>query len=416
MIRIDIQALRGVAIILVIAYHSDIGIVEAGYLGVDIFFVISGFLITGIIKCAIEGNRFSYTEFYFRRAKRLLPAAYVTILLTATISPFFLNSRELQDLNAQVLGAITFTANLVLLMQSGYFAGAADLKPLLHIWSLSLEEQYYFLLPIFLAVLPIRYWRNGTVTIFMCSAALCFLGLHFKPEWTFYLLPTRAWELAIGSMIALGVFEGSFARFTARLLYWPSWALLIVVPAFPSGLPHPGLDALIVCFATAVIIIRKHPNISSFPGVAQVAKVGNMSYSLYLAHWPPMAFLKNAAVGPIPIQYSIFTTLIGVAIGSLLYFLVERPIQRMDFRPSKRVTPFVIGTTLIVALVPYAISTITHPSIDLAHERRPNDGFGAICASEPNFTPRQECMDSDNPTLLVWGDSYARLYAVSSGN
>ena len=133
--------------LLVVFYHVKIGSVTAGYLGVDVFFVISGYLITTLVASGIERGNFRLTDFYFRRAKRLLPAAYVTFAVTAVLAPWFLNQRELRDLAAQVVGAVSFTGNLVLWQQTGYFEGAGDLKPLLHVWSLAIEEQYYFLLP-----------------------------------------------------------------------------------------------------------------------------------------------------------------------------------------------------------------------------------------------------------------------------
>ena len=201
--RIDIQALRGLAVLLVVFYHARLGPPVAGYLGVDIFFVISGFLITGLVRKSIERGDFSFTQFYFRRAKRLLPAAYVTFLVTVLCAPVILGSEELNDLVAQVVGAVTFTANIVLWQQAGYFEGPAELKPLLHVWSLSIEEQYYFLLPASLVLIPRRFWLPAAIATAALSLALCIVGGYWKPIATFYLLPTRAWELAIGSIGAL---------------------------------------------------------------------------------------------------------------------------------------------------------------------------------------------------------------------
>src|SRR5882724_2665933 len=134
--RIDVQVLRGFAVLAVVLYHAKISLLPAGYLGVDVFFVISGYLITGLIKKGIERNTFTFLAFYFRRAKRLLPAAYVTLLVTALAAPVFLTDGEMQDFRAQMIGAVSFTVNMVLWRQSGYFEGA-ELKPLLHMWSLA---------------------------------------------------------------------------------------------------------------------------------------------------------------------------------------------------------------------------------------------------------------------------------------
>lgn len=154
--RTDIQFLRGIAVLFVVLYHSGLGLLPEGYLGVDIFFVISGFLITKVIIEGLNENRFSFVEFYYRRAKRLLPALYSTLFFTTISGVFFLTQVQWSDYLDQLIGAITFTANFVLPGQTGYFEQASEGKPLLHIWSLSLEEQYYFLLPLFLFILPKR--------------------------------------------------------------------------------------------------------------------------------------------------------------------------------------------------------------------------------------------------------------------
>lgn len=154
--RIDIQAFRGFAVLVVVLYHARLNIISAGYLGVDIFFCISGFVITTMVAERIKSGNFSFADFYWSRARRLLPAAYVTFLAVALLAPLFLTSPELQQFKSQMFGALTFTANIALAKQVGYFDGAAELKPLLHTWSLAIEEQYYLLLPISLVLLPRR--------------------------------------------------------------------------------------------------------------------------------------------------------------------------------------------------------------------------------------------------------------------
>lgn len=406
-IRTDIQALRGLAIALVLLYHADTGIFPGGFLGVDIFFVISGFLITGLVKKGIESGSFRFADFYFRRAKRLLPAAYVTFFASALVAPFVLNAQESHDLTAQVFGALSFTANVVLFFQSGYFSSAAELKPLLHVWSLSIEEQYYLLLPAFLVFVPRKYWISGAVVLLFTSLGLCFALLTIKPIATFYLLPMRGWELGIGSLAAILASHVHRARSVWVALFWPAISMLVLVPLLPTGLPHPGTDALLVCLATVIVILRRHPILDTLWVSRAFARVGDVSYSLYLAHWPPFAFLKNAAVGPITPWENLMTLALGIVLALLLYRYVELPSRRLQLRPTKRLLLAGVATSFGVLSVPIVIASTAVSGPDYAYIRRPNDGFSAACAFETNFTPRAECRNSNQPSVMVWGDSYA---------
>jgi peptidoglycan/LPS O-acetylase OafA/YrhL len=155
--RGDIQAARGIAIILVLLHHAHFPYSPGGFLGVDMFFVISGFLMTSFIDDALKNRSFTFMSFYTRRVKRLFPAAYATLAVTTLAAPFLLDSFELQSFAAQLLGSFTFTVNFVLWRQSDYFAHSADLKPLLHMWSLSIEEQFYIILPLLMFLSPTRF-------------------------------------------------------------------------------------------------------------------------------------------------------------------------------------------------------------------------------------------------------------------
>jgi peptidoglycan/LPS O-acetylase OafA/YrhL len=394
----------------VVLYHAKITGLTAGYLGVDIFFVISGFLITGLIKSSIEKGDFRFSTFYYRRAKRLLPAAYVVFLITALLAPFILNSRELADFSIQMLGAVTFTGNIALWQQTGYFEGAGELKPLLHVWSLSIEEQYYFLLPVTLVCIAPRRWLPLALLILSVSLLLCMIGSYWKPVATFYLLPTRAWELAMGSIGALIAREHFLYRLST-LLFIPALIVLAVVPFMPIGGFHPGWDALLVCFATLLVILRRHEILNSIKPVRLLARVGNFSYSLYLVHWPMFAFANNAWVGhphdELPFAVRITAVTLSFVLAYLLYLYVEKPIHQAELRFS----PKLLARTLIgsFALVIGTIGVAKAMSGGTNYEqlRRVNYGFGEACEYSNRFEPKAECRNSDTPTILVWGDSYA---------
>lgn len=404
--RVDIQALRGVAVILVLLDHTQLGIFRGGYLGVDIFFVISGFLITRMVKEGLEAGTFSFFQFYFRRAKRLLPAAYVTFLVTALLAPYFLSAVEERDFLYQLVGSLTFTCNIVLWQQAGYFGGAADLKPLLHVWSLSLEEQYYMILPAAMALIPRRYWRPAALVILATSLASCLILVHIKPVATFYLLPTRAWELAIGSVAALWTFGGPLRRVVV-VLFWPAMLALILVPMFPSHWAHPGPDAILVCIATLIVILRQHERLATNRLSRALASVGDASYSLYLAHWPVFAFLNNAYVGePSAIANSLALGL-ALVLGYFLYRFVESPIRRMEVAPSWRLVSATVLSSFVLVFASVTVAAVRPDTQDFTEIRKANFGFGKECEFTDTFAPRKACANSDSPRILVWGDSFA---------
>ena len=313
----------------------------------------------------------------------------------------------MQDFAGQVAGAVTFTANVVLFFQSGYFAGAAELKPLLHTWSLSIEEQYYLLLPAFLVFMPRRFWWKSSLFLLLASLGLCLVLVSVKPIASFYLLPMRGWELGIGSLAAIFQPDGVRAKAVYKWLFWPSMTVLFIVPIWPTGLPHPGVDAMLVCVATIVVILRRHPLLDRSLIFRALAKIGDISYSLYLAHWPPLAFLKNAAVGPVTLQQNLLALGVGIVLAWFLYRFVELPTRRLQIHPSRRFVFSGLAASLCVISVPLAVAKMPVTGPDYAHVRRSNDGFSAECAFETDFTPKAECRNSDQPSLMVWGDSYA---------
>ncbi|WP_439101382.1 acyltransferase family protein [Congregibacter sp.] len=417
--RRDIQFLRGIAVLAVVFYHADIVKLQSGFLGVDIFFVISGFLITSLILRGIEENSFSYTDFYKRRAHRLLPALYSTLLVTTLASYVFLTHRQWDDYLQQLLGAVTFTSNMVLPYQVGYFDDAAETRPLLHIWSLSLEEQYYFLLPPLLAlcakrwIIPLLVALTG-LSLLACLAALQmtgqFLGLSGS-EIAFYTFPTRAWELLAGSLLSVWMLHRP--SFTIpRGAKWFAVMALLALLFFSIDPEHPRGNALLVVLLTCLLIVGKDNWLPKFRMIDWIARVGDCSYSLYLIHWPLLAFAQIAYLGAVPTTVRIGLVFTAFVLSVAQYRFIETP-----FRASRNTSNYrsfamfaAMTAVLLLAAAPPATQSLglrETPGPDFAEIRRKNFGIHRICVLKPPFEIPGRCKTKKEPEVAVWGDSYA---------
>lgn len=409
-LRWDIQALRGLAVAWVLLHHAQLPGVPGGYLGVDIFFVISGYLITGLVQRALLAGRFSFREFYARRARRLLPAAYVTLAVTLLASPWLLNALEQRDLAGQARGALLFASNWVLWQQSGYFQGAAELKPLLHFWSLSLEEQYYLLLPALLWACAPRWRRFAIGLMGVASAAVCVALLPRDASLAFYALPSRAWELGLGSLVALWTPSWRLPRATRGLAVGLLLALPLVAPA---GWPHPGPLALGVCLATALLVSQPAASPCAPRGLMPWVWLGDRSYSLYLVHWPLMAAVHNAWLGtgqdasPQLMAWRLGMLALSLPLAWALHRWVEVP-GKSRLRGTRGAAALLVASGLLAALPALMPRWVPAPEgRDFARLTRPNHGLSPLCDAEQPYAPRPECQQGVAPQWMVWGDSYA---------
>ena len=407
--------------LIVVLYHAKVGLFSAGFLGVDVFFVISGFLITRVISDGIDQKQFSFANFYFRRAKRLLPAAYVTFLFTTACAPLLLASSEMRDLRGQLIGAVTFTSNFILWLQSGYFGGGASLKPLLHVWSLSLEEQYYFVLPIALVLLPRRHWIRGAILVITVSIGITFL--RAGRDSTFYLLPSRAWELGFGSIGALLIRTPAADR-VIRSLFWPALLVLIGLPMVLIGSAHPGVDALLICGATLIVILRAHPLLVRGALPSALGSLGNMSYSLYLVHWPIFAFFENAVIlestphANLPSRLGLVA--LSFAGGWALNRWVEDPVRNASVLPTGRFVATTLVSSGLLIVLAFAVPRLSGGPVEFQDARQLWAGLAKACDATSEFVARPECRTSEAPEMLLWGDSFAMhltpaLMAVPDG-
>ncbi len=376
--RPDIQGLRAVAVILVVAFHAGLS-VPGGFTGVDVFFVISGFVITAMLLRELGTGTLSFSTFYARRVRRILPASALTISVVAIASIGAISrSAQSTTANTGITGSL-FTANMLLgRARSGYFDVAPTANPLLHIWSLSVEEQSYLVFPALLAVgffiarrrFPRRDPRRVVGAIVSVVAIVSFLaswymtshtfsvaGITFNPQLAFYLAPTRAWEFAVGALLALGVTQISRLPRRVAPVSGVVGAGLVAIGAWGiSGTtPFPGTAALLPVVGTALLIVAGTvaPNpISSGLSYRPFTRIGDLSYSWYLWHWPLIVFASALfpSAGHAPLVAAILSLV--PAWASFKYF--ETPIRLNPRIRGRRA----VGVAAICILIPAGSSYV----------------------------------------------------------
>ncbi|CCP02091.1 Putative O-acetyltransferase [Erwinia amylovora Ea644] len=354
--RADIDGLRALAVLPVIAYHMGIGGIPGGFTGVDIFFVISGYLICGIIYQSALSGQFSYLDFYKRRCLRILPPLFVVLLVTLLFGYYHLLPTQFNDLSNSATATLFSASNIFFWKTTGYFDGPAELKPLLHTWSLAVEEQFYIIFPIVL-LFVMRIFRRRTTQIMLliivASLALSIYGVTRKPTFTFYMLPTRAWELALGGIIAVAGLEAKVARFSQSFRHGMSLAgLALILYGFlmlNTDMPFPAWNALWPCVGSFLIILAGQQSvISRLLALKPVVYIGMISYCLYLWHWPIIVYARmffNFAPG---VREAVIVALtLGLAVASR--YLIEIPFRyKLSYVTAARtVTASVIGLVVM---------------------------------------------------------------------
>lgn len=406
--RADIQLLRALAIILVLADHLRVPYIQGGFLGVDLFFVVSGFLMTRIIVRGLRDGTFKYLTFLKRRARRLLPASIFTMLLTAIAAPFILDHNAYRDFVLQLFGGMTFTSNVILWRQSDYFSAAAELKPLLHLWSLSLEEQFYFLVPLVLMAAGVRWTRSVLSILVVGSLLACLVLRPISPSAVFYLLPTRAWELGFGSLVGMLVEQGAISRRSMPITRAFAALLLVAIPLLVNANGHPGVAAIIICAATAVLMVPGWHAPKAHRWLLPFQAIGDRSYSLYLVHWPILAFANNIWIEAVPGSIKILLTASIIILTEVQYRFVEQKLRHVAIARSHIMA--LAGLTAF--LVVYSGLALVIQKDTFSKDLKYNDGLGYNCA--PSLGGDDfPCVTRPNPRLVLWGDSFAM--ALSDG-
>ena len=421
--RAEIDGLRAIAVIPVILFHAGFELFSGGFVGVDVFFVISGYLITTILIKDLENNSFSLVNFYERRARRILPALYFMIITSVIIGWFILTPYFYRDLFQTITAISLFMSNYLIYLKSGYFAAIADLKPFLHTWSLAVEEQYYVLFPILLFL----FWRFGRIATVLLLIALlifsflyCLWALDHHPNANFLLLPSRAWELLAGCLVAFfiqkkGLLSNNFLA-TLGLV-----AIIFSVFVFDSSTPFPSYYTLVpVLGAMAIIIFANEKTL-----VAQILRariivgLGLISYSLYLWHQPVFSFLKHLLFTK-PTYFQSFVALVLICLISIFSWqYVERPFRNKKKFSKKSIIifsiVFIIATALLGLLghkkmgFTNRLSTETRMISEGSFDKNPRQ-FECKYLDEKSEID-ETCLIGDKknaePSIAIIGDSHA---------
>ncbi len=419
--RPDIDGLRALAVLPVLLYHAGVPGFTGGYIGVDIFFVISGFLITGIIVREIDAGDFSIMRFYERRARRILPALLAVIgFVLIGASLLFLPS-DFAGVAPSALAAIGFLSNVWLFTEVGYFQAPAKTTPLLHTWSLGVEEQFYIALPIAL-VLIARFAKTWRVPALIAAMLISFAWAIAKQADTdgfaFYMLPTRAWELLLGSLLALGLIPAVKQRWLAELVCVLAVAAIAVATAlYDEATVFPGVAALVPVVAATALI---HCAPGTWTGMALSLKgpvwIGLISYSLYLWHWPLIVFWSYSQNDPLSGWQSIVAVAASIAIAWLSWRFIEQPFRSKSRFGPRRVWQWTgagIGMASAVCLGLLAVggwsSRFDERTLRYASAASDFSPARVNCASNRVKDHPDSCTLGAQavPTAMIWGDSHA---------
>ena len=438
--RPEIDGLRAVAVLPVILFHFNNDLLPGGYIGVDIFFVISGFLITSIILDEYERGVFSFSNFWLRRIRRILPALTAMVLATLVVGSLVLYGSDVNNLGVHGIASLLSFANIShWLIAGNYWGHAAENSLFLHTWSLSVEEQFYLLFPLLLFIALKYFHKWVALIIFFLSLSSMFAylyGTQVHPSATFYFLPTRAWELGIGALIAVTFFLKGQVQINNKPILSAIGMLMIVTSYFFIG-GKEGISPLLVIpvFGGALIIAfaRDADNIiNRFLSVSPVVYIGKISYSLYLWHWPILIFSKqlasnqNTVVNPIVVIAMIFT------ISALSYHLIEAPTRR-----NKKVVPYILAALLIGVIFSYYLKVRDYAEDTSFYSK--TESYGGLYSVNPDqewpestkkrmagiTVSHSDSIDEnayltggikklyggEKPDIVVFGDSHSLMWA-----
>lgn len=361
--RPEIDGLRALAVLPVVLFHAKFPLFSGGFAGVDVFFVISGYLITAIILESLERGRFSLKSFYDRRIRRIMPALFTVLIVSVFFAVLLLPPANLTEFGRSLIATVTFSANFLFWSQAGYFDTQSDLKPLLHTWSLAVEEQFYVLFPLLVVLLfKIKFNARMAVLILITisSFLLALIAVYHRPSAAFFLLPTRGWELLCGALLAVLLRQGASLFFISPRLkeYAAALGFIMLIFSFivfDESTKFPGAAAtipvagtcLLICFASQQNLtgrVLSHPWLVS---------IGLISYSLYLWHNPILVFIRFWTLGSITIEVSVLAIMLAMLLSYLTWRFIEKPCRDVQKVSSTQVFTGVLVSGIILIGVGY---------------------------------------------------------------
>lgn len=431
--RSEIDGLRALAVIPVILFHAGFSIFSGGFIGVDVFFVISGYLITTILIRDIESGQFSIRSFYERRARRILPVLFFVMLTCIPFAWMWMFPYQIDDFTQSLVAVSFFVSNMFFWKQSDYFGPENGEVPLLHTWSLAVEEQYYVLFPLFL-ILTWRFGKNRVFWIIILLAALSLIlsewGWRNKPEANFYLVISRAWELFAGSIAAF-ILQSRLIKPSNILSFFGLIAILFAIFTYDKGTPFPSIYALVPVIGVVFIILfaGEKTFVAKLLSIKPMVGIGLVSYSAYLWHQPIFAFARIRLIEPPNGSLMLLLSIASFGLAVLSWRFVETPFRSRDLYSRKSIFLMsIVGTTsmLIIHLVfsktPIVFMKYSAVQLAVLEDRGVNrdfmenhayDRFGCFFDfSQPaSILTDNNCIEeSSRKRIILFGDSEAAHY------
>ncbi|PHN33168.1 acyltransferase family protein [Pseudomonas sp. ICMP 460] len=423
--RRDIDGLRAIAVLAVVLFHFGVPGFTGGFVGVDVFFVISGYLITSIIWRERQVGRFSFVDFWARRARRILPALFVMMAATLVVGWFLLAPKDYEALGRSAHYQVTFTSNLLFARQHGYFDSASDIKPLLHTWSLAVEEQFYILFPLLLAVLSsrLKHWRLALFGVLLVSFGMSVWAVTHQPQKAFFLLHLRAWELLAGAMLAvMPLREWRASPALAQGVSLVSMALiLIAIFGFDRHTPFPGAAALLPVLGVVGLIWangQQHTAVGRLLSSRVMVGLGLISYSWYLWHWPVFVYANYAAVDGLSALELAGLMLLSLVLGYLSWRFVEAPFREKRLLAGRKaILAAAAAGILCLGFTGLAVREakgvpwrLSEQALRYAQAKTWSPELMACMADKDTPDDRLFCHfgpKNRSTSALVWGDSHA---------